>query len=36
MNVTVHFNSETLIDRFYTYYDRTKIIQATGANILAK
>ena len=36
MNVTVHFNADKLIDRFYTYYDRTKIIQATGANILAK
>ncbi len=36
MNVAIHFNSEKLIDRFYTYYDRTKIIAATGTNILAE
>ena len=36
MNVATHFNAEKLIDRFYTYYDRTQIIAATGANILAK
>lgn len=35
MNVATHFNSDMLIDRFYTYYDRTKIIEATGTNILA-
>lgn len=34
MNVTVHFNSDKLIDRVFTYYDRTKIIQAMGKNIL--
>lgn len=34
MNVTVHFNSDNLIDRVYSYYDRTKIIQAMGKNIL--
>lgn len=34
MNITVHFNSDKLIDRVYSYYDRTKIIQATGKNIL--
>lgn len=36
MNVVIHFNSEKRIDRFYTYYDRTKIIAATGKNVLAK
>jgi hypothetical protein len=36
MNVAIHFNSEKLIDRFYTYYDRTGIIEATKTNILKK
>lgn len=36
MNVTVHFNSDKLIDRVYTYYDRTKIVEAVGKNILEK
>ena len=36
MNVVVHFNPAMLIDRVYTYYDRTKITQATGTNILTK
>ena len=36
MNVTVHFNADKLIDRVYTYYDRTKIVQASGKNILEK
>lgn len=36
MNVTVHFNSDKLIDRIYTYYDRTKIIEAMKKNILDK
>ncbi len=33
MNVTFHFNHENLIDRCFTYYDRTEIIQATGGKI---
>lgn len=36
MNVVLHFTSAKLVDRVYTYYDRTKIIEATGKNILAK
>jgi ketosteroid isomerase-like protein len=36
MNVTAHFNKDKKIDRYYTYYDRTKIIQAQGTNILEK
>ena len=34
MNVTAHFNKDKKIDRYYTYYDRTKIVQAQGKNIL--
>ena len=34
MNFVVHFNKDNLIDRYYTYYDRTKIIEATKTNIL--
>ncbi len=35
MNCTFHFNDENLIDRCYTYYDRTEIIQASeGKDIL--
>jgi len=34
MNIAVHFNSDNLIDRIYSYYDRSKIIQAMGINIL--
>ena len=36
MNVTAHFNKDKKIDRYYTYYDRTKIVQAQGTNILEK
>lgn len=36
MNVTVHFNANKLIDRVYTYYDRTKIVEAAGKNVLEK
>jgi len=34
MNFVAHFNEDSLIDRYYTYYDRTKIVQATKTNIL--
>lgn len=34
MNIAVHFNSDNLIDRIYSYYDRSKIIEAMGINIL--
>ncbi len=36
MNFTVHFNKDKLIDRYYTYYDRTPIVAAMGKNILEK
>jgi ketosteroid isomerase-like protein len=36
MNVTAHFNKDKKIDRYYTYFDRTKIVQAMGTNILEK
>ncbi|REJ84309.1 MAG: nuclear transport factor 2 family protein [Bacteroidetes bacterium] len=35
MNFTAHFNKDKQIDRYYTYYDRTPIIQAMGRNILS-
>ncbi len=34
MNFTAHFNKDKLIDRYYTYYDRTKIVAAMGKNVL--
>ncbi|HSK12329.1 MAG TPA: hypothetical protein VK907_03890, partial [Phnomibacter sp.] len=34
MNFSIHFNEAKQIDRVYTYYDRTMIIQAMGKNIL--
>ena len=34
MNFAVHFNEDDLIDRYYTYYDRTPIIEAMNENIL--
>ncbi len=34
MNFVTHFNDENLIDRYYTYYDRTPIIETVNANIL--
>ena len=36
MNFSAHFNKDKKIDRYYTYYDRTKIVQAMGTNILVK
>ena len=36
MNFTAHFNKDKKIDRYFTYYDRTKIVKAMGANILEK
>lgn len=35
MNITVHFNEENKIDRYYSYYDRSLIISAMGTNILS-
>jgi hypothetical protein len=34
MNFVAHFNKDNLIDRYYTYYDRTKIIEVMKKNIL--
>jgi hypothetical protein len=34
MNFSVHFNKDKMIDRYYTYYDRTKIVAAMGKNVL--
>jgi hypothetical protein len=36
MNFSAHFNKDKKIDRYFTYYDRTKIVKAMGANILEK
>ena len=36
MNFSAHFNKDKKIDRYYTYYDRTKIVKAMGSNILEK
>ena len=36
MNVVVHFNSNKQIDRVYSYYDRTKIVEIMKNNILDK
>lgn len=35
MNFTLHFNDQKLIDRYYSYYDRSLIISAMGSNILS-
>ena len=35
MNLAMHFNDSKLIDRVYTYYDRTGIIKAAGKNVLS-
>ena len=35
MNFTVHFNEDNKIDRYFSYYDRSLIISAMGANILS-
>lgn len=34
MNVVMYFDSARLINRVYTYYDRTGILEATGTNVL--
>lgn len=34
MNVAVHYTEDSLIDRFYTYYDRTPILKVVNANVL--
>lgn len=34
MNFALHFNEDSLIDRYYTYYDRAPIIEAMDENIL--
>ena len=34
MNFVAHFNKDNLIDRYYTYYDRTGIVEMTKKNIL--
>jgi len=34
MNFSVHFNKNKLIDRYYTYYDRTQIVATMGKNML--
>ncbi|MFN1835447.1 nuclear transport factor 2 family protein [Balneola sp. MJW-20] len=34
MNFTMHFNDDQKIDRYFTYYDRTPIIEAVQTNIL--
>jgi hypothetical protein len=36
MNFSVHFNKNKLIDRYYTYYDRTQIVAIMGKNVLEK
>lgn len=36
MNFITHFNAEKKIDRYITYYDRSAIIKAAGANVLEK
>ncbi|MDX1587182.1 MAG: hypothetical protein R3222_10565 [Balneolaceae bacterium] len=35
MNFTLHFNDQNKIDRYYSYYDRSLIINAMGTNILS-
>ncbi|MCG2587609.1 nuclear transport factor 2 family protein [Rhodohalobacter sulfatireducens] len=34
MNFALHFNEDSLIDRYYTYYDRALIIEAMNVDIL--
>lgn len=36
MNFVTHFNADKKIDRYFTYYDRSKIIEAAGGNALKK
>lgn len=33
-NVAAHYNEDSLIDRYYTYYDRTPILNTVNANAL--
>lgn len=33
-NVAAHFTKDSLIDRFYTYYDRTPILNTVNSNVL--
>lgn len=35
MNFALHFNEDSLIDRYYTYYDRALIIEAMNVDILS-
>jgi hypothetical protein len=34
MNVVMYFDADKRIKRFFTYYDRTGILEATGTNVL--
>lgn len=34
MNIATHFTEDSLIDRIYTYYDRTPILNTVNANVL--
>jgi hypothetical protein len=34
MNFSAHFNKDKLIDRYYTYYDRTQIVATMGKDLL--
>lgn len=36
MNWAMHYNADKKIDRIYTYYDRTPIIEAAKKNLLSK
>jgi len=36
MNVVMYFDPAKRINRFFTYYDRTGILEATGTNVLNK
>jgi ketosteroid isomerase-like protein len=36
MDFVAHFNSQNLIDRYYTYFDRTKILEVTKKDYLDK
>ncbi|NBC03755.1 MAG: hypothetical protein GVY20_08645 [Bacteroidetes bacterium] len=35
MNFALHFNEDSLIDRYYTYYDRALLIEAMNVDILS-
>lgn len=34
MHFATHFNEDSLIDRYYTYYDRTPILKTVNTNVL--